>query len=105
MPGLYFVTGTIKMPGPLPVQFSRNMTVVRRGDRLVLVNSVRLDDAGIATLATLDKVTDVVRLAANRQGLRPGSTRDGSHFPCQQSPTRAAQSSKRNDVVTWRLAQ
>jgi hypothetical protein len=65
LPGLYFVTGTIQMPGPLPVRFSRNMTIVRRGDRVVLVNSVRLDDAGLAALDKLGKVTDVVRLAAN----------------------------------------
>lgn len=65
LPDLFFVTGTIQMPGPLPVRFSRNMTVVRRGDRLVLVNSVRLDDAGLAALDKLGKVTDVIRLAAN----------------------------------------
>jgi hypothetical protein len=65
LPGIHFVTGTIGMPGPLPVRFSRNMTVVRRGDRLVLVNSVRLDERGLAALDKLGKVTDVVRLAAN----------------------------------------
>ncbi|HTR50310.1 MAG TPA: hypothetical protein VMJ10_06350 [Kofleriaceae bacterium] len=65
LPGLYFVTGTVRMPGPLPVRFSRNMTVVRSGERLVVVNSVRLDDAGLAALDKLGKVTDVVRLAAN----------------------------------------
>src|SRR5262249_45497235 len=31
LPGLWFVTGTVKMPGPLPVRFSRNMTVVKQG--------------------------------------------------------------------------
>src|SRR5262249_54655499 len=39
--------------------------VVRRGDRLVLVNSVRLNDDGLAALDKLGKVTDIVRLAAN----------------------------------------
>src|SRR5579871_4123106 len=34
LPGLFFVTGTVPMPGPLPVRFSRNMTVVREGERL-----------------------------------------------------------------------
>jgi hypothetical protein len=63
LPGIYFVTGTIKMGGP--VRFSRNMTVVKNGDRLVLVNSVRLDDAGLAALDKLGKVTDVIRLAGN----------------------------------------
>jgi hypothetical protein len=53
------------LPGPLPVRFSRNMTVVQRGDRVILVNSVRLDDAGLAALDKLGRVTDVVRLAAN----------------------------------------
>jgi hypothetical protein len=59
------VTGTLKLPGPLPLRFSRNMTVVRRGDRLVLVNSVRLDEAGLAALDKLGTVTDVVRIAGN----------------------------------------
>jgi hypothetical protein len=65
LPGLYFVTGTVHLPGPLPVRFSRNMTVVRRGESLILVNTVRLDDAGLAELDKLGKVTDVIRLAAN----------------------------------------
>jgi hypothetical protein len=65
LPGFYFVTGGMNMPGPLPIRFSRNMTVVHRGGRLVLINSVRLDDAGLAALDKLGKVTDVVRLAAN----------------------------------------
>jgi len=63
--GIYFVTGTIAMPGPLPIRFSRNMTILREGDRLVLVNSIRLGDEGLAALDTLGKVTDVIRLAAN----------------------------------------
>jgi hypothetical protein len=62
LPDLSFVTGTIRMAAP--VRFSRNMSVVRRGDRLILVNSVRLDDAGLAALDKLGKVTDVIRLAA-----------------------------------------
>jgi hypothetical protein len=53
------------MPGPLPIRFSRNMTVVREGGRLVLINAVRLNDAGLAALDALGKVTDVLRLAAN----------------------------------------
>src|ERR1700722_8894119 len=48
LPGLFLVTGTARLPGPLPVRFSRNMTVVREGERLVLLNSVRLDEAGLA---------------------------------------------------------
>jgi hypothetical protein len=63
-PTVFFVTGTVKLPGP-PIRFSRNMTVVREGERLVLVNSVRLDEAGLAALDRLGKVTDIVRLAGN----------------------------------------
>src|SRR6185312_11643792 len=65
LPDLFFVSGTIRLPGPLPIRFGRNMTVVRRGERLVVINSVRLDDAGLAELDKLGKVTDVIRIAAN----------------------------------------
>ena len=65
LPGIHFVTGSFSFPGPLPVRFSRNMTVVRQGARLVLVNAVRLDQAGLAALDALGQVTDVLRLAAN----------------------------------------
>jgi hypothetical protein len=65
LPNIHFVTGTVAMPGPLPVRFSRNMTIVREGERLVLINSIRLDDAGLRELDKLGKVTDVIRLAAN----------------------------------------
>ncbi len=64
LPGIHFVTGTMTMPGTIPVRFSRNMIIVREGDRLVLLNSVRLDEAGLAALDALGKVTDVIRLAA-----------------------------------------
>lgn len=65
LPGLFFVTGTVRMPTPLPVSFSRAMAIVREGERLVLVNSVRLDEAGLKKLDALGRVTDVVRLAGN----------------------------------------
>ncbi len=60
LPDIFFVTGSMKM-GPL--RFSRNMVVIRQGDGLVIVNSLRLNDAGLAALDALGKVTDVVRLA------------------------------------------
>jgi hypothetical protein len=65
LPGLHIVTGTVAMPGPIPVRFSRNMAIVREGERLALVNSIRLDDKRLAALDALGKVTDVIRLAAN----------------------------------------
>ncbi|MCA9623535.1 MAG: hypothetical protein KC731_31150 [Myxococcales bacterium] len=60
---VFFVTGTVEMAGPLPMRFSRNMTVIRSGRSLCLVNSVRLDDAGLEALTALGDVDHVVRLA------------------------------------------
>lgn len=45
-------------------QFSRNMTIVRDGERLILINTIRLDDEGLAALDRLGTVTDVIRLGA-----------------------------------------
>ena len=63
-PDVFFVTGTLRMPGVMPVRFSRNMTVVRHGEDLFIINSVRLDDAGLAALDKLGKVKAVIRIAA-----------------------------------------
>jgi len=63
-PDTFFVTGTLRMGGVLPVSFSRNMVVLREGGRLVIVNSVRLGEAGLAELEKLGRVTDVIRIAA-----------------------------------------
>lgn len=62
-PDVFFVMGSVKMAGPLPVRFSRNMTVIRQGEALTLVNSMRLDDAGLAALDQLGKVEHVIRIA------------------------------------------
>lgn len=64
LPGVHFVTGTIEMKAPLTIRFSRAMTVIQEEERLVLVNSVRLDEAGLAALEKLGRVTDVIRIAA-----------------------------------------
>ncbi len=63
LPDLFVVTGTMKLGGPM--RFGRNMTVVRQGERLILVNTVRLDGNGLAALDKLGKVTDVIRIAGN----------------------------------------
>ena len=60
---IFFVTGRVTMR-PLPVGFSRNMTVVRDGESLTLIGSIRLDDDGLAELDKLGKVEHVIRLAA-----------------------------------------
>jgi hypothetical protein len=60
LPDVFVVRGTMGMG---PMRFSRNMAVIREGDRLVVVNSVRLNDQGLAQLDALGTVTDVIRIA------------------------------------------
>lgn len=47
------------------MRLSRNMVVIRRGEELTLVNAVRLDDAGLASLDALGRVTNVVRIGVH----------------------------------------
>lgn len=62
-PDVFFVTGTMQaeLMGS-NWQFSRNMIVVREGRDLTVVNSVRLDGAGLAKLDELGTVKNVVRV-------------------------------------------
>jgi hypothetical protein len=62
-PDVFFVTGTMRAEffGSM-WQFSRNMTVVREDGRLTIVNSVRLNDEGLAQLEALGNVVNVVRI-------------------------------------------
>ena len=64
-PDIFFLTGTTR-PNFMGSdwQFSRNMTVVREGGALTLINTVRLDDAGLTRLESLGTVANVVRLGA-----------------------------------------
>src|SRR5262249_29570126 len=62
-PDAFFVTDMMKtVLTSRPWQFSRNMTVVRDGDSLSLINSVRLDDDGSADLDALGRVTNVIKI-------------------------------------------
>lgn len=64
-PDVFFVTGamqTVLMGADW--HFSRNMTVVRDGDALTLVNTIRLDDADLARLESLGRVANVVRIGS-----------------------------------------
>jgi len=63
--GVFFVTGTTrpKFDGG-SWQFSRNMTVVREGESLTLINTVRLDEAGLGQLDELGKVENVVKIGS-----------------------------------------
>jgi hypothetical protein len=64
-PDVFFVTGTMKtvLMGA-HWHFSRNMTVVRDGGDLTLINTVRLDDAGLAQLDSLGQVKNVVKIGS-----------------------------------------
>lgn len=59
LPDVFFVNGSIKVG---PMRASRTMVVVREDERLVIINSVRMNDDGLATLDGLGTVTDVIRL-------------------------------------------
>lgn len=62
---VFFVTGTSRPSfAGSDWQYSRNMTILREDGALTLVNTVRLDDAGLAELDALGKVESVVRLGA-----------------------------------------
>ncbi len=62
-PDVFFVTGTMRNEffGSM-WQFSRNMTVVKEGEKLTLFNTVRLDENGLAALDALGTVANIVRL-------------------------------------------
>jgi len=57
---LFVVHGCVK-PNAV-VRFTRNMTIVRDHGRLALINSVRMDDAGLSRLDELGEVAHVLRL-------------------------------------------
>jgi len=63
---IFFVRGAWVMPLPLRPRISRSMTILRdpaTGD-LTLVNSMRLSEAGLASLEALGTVRHVIRLAS-----------------------------------------
>ncbi len=65
LPDLFLVSGAMQtVLMDLDWNFSRNMTIVRDGERLILINTVRLSDEGLAALDQLGTVTDIVRLGA-----------------------------------------
>ena len=65
LPDLYLVTGTNRTHHQgVDLQTSRAMLVVREPEGLILVNSVRLGEAGLRTIEALGPVAHVVRLGA-----------------------------------------
>jgi len=64
-PDIFFVSGTrVWNFNDLRWQFSRNMIVVREDGKLNLINTVRLDDAGLAALDKIGKVENVVKIGS-----------------------------------------
>lgn len=62
---IFFVTGTNKVQHEgANIQTSRNMVIVRHGTDLTLINSVRLNDEGLAKLNTLGTVKNIMRIGA-----------------------------------------
>jgi hypothetical protein len=61
-PDLFLLRGSFRA-APL-LSIGRNMTVVRQGEELVVLNAVRLDDAGEKALGQLGAVTHVIRLGS-----------------------------------------
>ena len=62
---IYLVTGTSRPTFQGQAwQFSRNMTVIREGGSLTLINTVRLDDEGLAALDALGAVQAIIKLGA-----------------------------------------
>ena len=59
LPNVFGVQGSFKIG---PMRASRLMVVVREGERLVIINSLRMNETGLAQLDSLGKVSDVIRL-------------------------------------------
>lgn len=62
---VFFVTGTNKIHHEgVDIQTSRNMTIIRSGTELCLINTVRLNEKGLQELDALGAVTNIVRIGA-----------------------------------------
>jgi hypothetical protein len=62
---VFYVQGTNKTHhAGIDLQTSRTMTIVRQGDELTLLNTVRLDEQGLQALEALGQVRHIVRLGA-----------------------------------------
>lgn len=65
LPDVFFVTGTRK--GEFlgaSWHFSRNMTILRHGGELAIINSVRLTEEGLAELNSLGRVRYLIRIGS-----------------------------------------
>jgi hypothetical protein len=64
-PNIFFVTGMNKTQHEgVDLQHSRNMIIIRNDNKLSLINTVKLDDAGLSELDALGKVENVIRIGS-----------------------------------------
>jgi hypothetical protein len=64
-PNIFFVMGTnITHYNGVDLQHSRNMVIVRHNDELSLINTVRLNDSGLAALDALGKVKNLIKIGS-----------------------------------------
>jgi hypothetical protein len=64
-PNLFLITGAMEtVINDTDWKFSRNMIIVRQGEDLILINTIRLDSAGLEALSQLGNVRHIFRLGA-----------------------------------------
>jgi hypothetical protein len=64
-PAIFYVTGTnITTFNNTELQHSRNMIIIRENGKLSLINTVRLDEKGLAALEALGDVENIIRIGA-----------------------------------------
>ncbi|CEG58646.1 conserved protein of unknown function [Legionella fallonii LLAP-10] len=64
-PDIFYVTGTNKIDyDGIHLQYSCNMIIIRNDDELSLINTIRLDDAGLKELDALGEVKHIIRIGA-----------------------------------------
>ncbi len=65
LPDIFFVMGTnITHHDNIELQHSRNMIIIRDHGKLSLINTVRLDETGLAALDALGEVNNIIRIGA-----------------------------------------
>ena len=63
-PDVFTVKGQMGVGPGGAIKISRNMTVVREGEALTLLNVIRLNEEGLAALGALGTVTHIVKLGS-----------------------------------------
>jgi len=96
---VYIVRGTniIEHEG-VTIQHSRTMTILRQGDSLTLVNTVRLNEQGLAALEALGQVTHVLSIGAFH------GRDDAFYCDKYQASLLSVQSTKANSQLTANTA-